>query len=135
MAIAALGVVLWLLSTLLWTVTASIAVAIVVSALFAPWVLRLRARGWSRAKAAGAVWVTALASITAVLVILAVAFLPYVGQLVSQIEAMSRSSRPAWHALQVPAFVGTAVEDVLRASRHGVGSASWPASWPRWRAS
>ncbi len=115
-AIAALVVVLWLLSTILWTVTASIAVAVVVSALFAPWVLRLRARGWSRAKAAGTVWVTALASITAVLVILAVAFLPYVGALVSQVEADVAELQASLATLQIPAFVGTAVEDVLQAS-------------------
>ncbi len=114
--IAALGVVLWLLSSLLWTVTASIAVAIVVSALFAPWVLRLRARGWSRAKAAGTVWASALASITAVLVILAVAFLPYVGEVVRQIEADVTKLQDDLAALQVPAFVGTAVKDVLDAS-------------------
>ena len=115
-AIAALVVVLWLLSTILWTVTASIAVAVVVSALFAPWVLRLRERGWSRAKAAGTVWVSALVSITAVLVILAVAFLPYVGQLMSQVEADVAELQASLAALQVPAFVGTAVKDVLDAS-------------------
>jgi predicted PurR-regulated permease PerM len=112
-AIAALGVVLWLLSSILWTVTASIAVAIVVSALFAPWVLRFRARGWSRSKAAGTVWATALASITAVLVVLAIAFLPYLGQLVSQIEASFAMLQDSLETLQIPAFAGTALEDVL----------------------
>jgi predicted PurR-regulated permease PerM len=114
--IAALGVVLWLLSTLLWTVTASIAVAIVVSALFAPWVLRLRVRGWSRAKAAGTVWAVALASITAVLVVLAVAFLPYVGQLVSRIESDVAKIQASLDGLQVPAFAGTALKDLVHAT-------------------
>ena len=52
LAVAALAVVRWFLATLLWTVTASIAVAIIVSAVFAPFVLRLRARGRSRTAAA-----------------------------------------------------------------------------------
>jgi predicted PurR-regulated permease PerM len=115
-AIAALGVVLWLLSSLLWTVTASIAVAIVVSALFAPWVLRLRARGWSRARAAGTVWVTALVSITAVLVILAIAFLPYVDQLLGELEADVAKLQASLEALNVPAAGGTVVKDLLDAT-------------------
>ena len=114
--IAALGVVLWLLSTLLWTVTASIAVAIVVAALFAPWVLRFRARGWSRARAAGTVWAAALASITAVLVVLAIAFLPYVGQLVSQIESDVAKIQASLASVQAPAFTGTALADLVQAT-------------------
>ena len=114
--IAALAVVLWLLSSLLWTVTASIAVAIVVSALFAPWVLRFRARGWSRARAAGTVWVTALLSITAVFVVLAVAFLPYVGQLLSQAEGDVAKLQAGLAELQVPTFAGAAVKDLLQAT-------------------
>ena len=50
-AVVGLVVVGWFLAGLLWTVTASIAVAMVVSAVFAP-VVRLRARGWSRKAAA-----------------------------------------------------------------------------------
>ncbi len=59
---------------------------------------------------------TALASITAVLVILAVAFLPYVGQLMSQVEADVAELQASLATLQVPAFVGTAVRDFLQAT-------------------
>ena len=57
--IAALVFVLWMLATLLWTVSASIAIAIVIAAAFAPFAVRLRARGRSRAAAAAIVWAVA----------------------------------------------------------------------------
>ena len=57
LAIAALVVAGWQLANLLWTVTASIAVAVVIAASFAPFVVRLRARGRSRTAAAAIVWV------------------------------------------------------------------------------
>ena len=54
--IVGLVIAIWLLASLLWTVTASIAAVVVVSALFAPWVMRLCSRGRSRNAAAAVVW-------------------------------------------------------------------------------
>ena len=68
--IAALLVVLWLLASVLWVVTASILVAIVIAAFFAPYALRLRARGRSRTAAAAIVWVVALAIVGGALLLL-----------------------------------------------------------------
>ena len=78
----ALIVVAWLLATVLWTVTASIAVAIVISAFFAPYALRLRKRGRSRTVSAAIVWVAALAIVGGALVLLGIALFPYVDDLV-----------------------------------------------------
>ena len=86
-SITSLVVILWLLCSVLWTVTASIAVAIVIAAFFAPFALRLRARGRSRAAAAAIVWVVALAVLSGALLLLAVALAPYVIQLANQLEA------------------------------------------------
>ena len=58
LVIAAAAVVLWF-AALIWTSTVSIIVALIVSATFAPYVLWLRNRGWSRT--AAALTVTALA--------------------------------------------------------------------------
>ena len=55
----ALGLVLLEIAVLLSTVTVSILVAAIVAATFAPFVLALRKRGWSRIKAAAAVFVGA----------------------------------------------------------------------------
>ncbi len=54
LVIAAAAVVLWF-AALIWTSTVSIIVALIVSATFAPYVLWLRNRGWSRTAAALAV--------------------------------------------------------------------------------
>ena len=82
--IAALLVVLWLLASVLWVVTASILVAIVIAAFFAPYALRLRARGRSRTAAAAIVWVVALAIVGGALLLLGLAMLPYVVELAAR---------------------------------------------------
>jgi predicted PurR-regulated permease PerM len=105
-AIAGLVVVLWLLSALLWTVTASIAVAIVISAVFAPAVLRLRAGGRSETAAAGIVWAAACVGLVLVLVLLGIAFLPYIGEVLQSIDAGVANIESQITALQLPAAVG-----------------------------
>jgi predicted PurR-regulated permease PerM len=72
---------------LLSTVTAAILIALIIAATFAPYVIALRARGWARTKAAAAVSLLALIVLTATFVILSIAFLPYVGSVVSAIQA------------------------------------------------
>ena len=69
LAVSGLLVVIWFAVTLMWTVTASIAVAVVVSAVFAPLVLRLRAQGRSRTAAAGIVWPTAILTVGGILLV------------------------------------------------------------------
>ena len=56
----ALGLVLWSIAVLLFTVAASIIVALILAATLAPYVIERRARGWGRAKAAGVVSLVAL---------------------------------------------------------------------------
>ena len=63
----ALGLVLIYICVVLSTVTASILVAAIVAATFAPYVLALRNRGWSRIKAAAAVFLVAATVIIATL--------------------------------------------------------------------
>ncbi len=67
LATIALGLVLIWIAVLLGTVTASILVAAIVAATFAPFVLTLRRRGWSRIKAAAAVFLGAMFVILATL--------------------------------------------------------------------
>lgn len=73
----ALGLVLIQIMVVLSTVTASVLVAAIVAATFAPFVLALRDRGWSRIKAAAAVFLGAAAVIIATVAVVALAFLPY----------------------------------------------------------
>lgn len=117
LAIAALVLVLWFVGTTLWTVTASIAVAIIVSAVLAPFVLRLRDQGRSRTAAAGIVWTVALLAITGVILLLALAFLPYVAELARSIDAGISEFQAQLADLQVPAWVGALAQDAITAVR------------------
>ncbi len=83
----ALAVVLVYIAVLLSTVTASILIALIVAATFAPYTSRFREKGWSRTKAAGVVSLVALLALTATLVLLGVAFLPYVAEVVRALQA------------------------------------------------
>jgi len=124
LAIAGLLVGAWFLATLLWTVTASIAVAVIVSAVFAPYVLRLRAGGRSRNAAALIVWATSILVIGGVLLLLALAFLPYAVELAAWIEAGLQELQTELAALQVPDWVPTLVGDAISAVRHSAGDTS-----------
>ncbi len=124
LAIAALLVVLWLVGSFLGTVTASIAVAIVVAAVFAPLVLRLRAGGRSRTAAAGIVWATAILVITGALLVLALAFVPYVAEAAAAIDA-GLTEAQSWLAdSQLPAWVGAALQDAVSFARSEAGAAA-----------
>lgn len=85
-AIAAVLIVAGFIVSTFWIVTATIAVACVVAAVFAPIVLRLRAQGRSRNSAALIVWVTAIGVITLLLVVLGIAFFPYIAQLLQAVD-------------------------------------------------
>ena len=52
--VAILGLALYVIAAKLLVATASVLVAAIVAATFAPWVLGLRRRGWSRPRAAAA---------------------------------------------------------------------------------
>ncbi len=116
-AVAALVVILWLVASVLWVVTASIAVAIVISACFAPMVLRLRAGGRSRTAAAGIVWLVAILVGVVVLLLLALAFLPAAVELFSRVDAGLTALQAKLAELQIPPFVGTLVRDAISAAR------------------
>ena len=64
------------------TVTVAILIALIIAATFAPYVKRLRDRGWSRTKAAAGVSLLALGAVTLAIAILAIVFLPFLGALI-----------------------------------------------------
>ena len=119
--IAALLVVFWLLASVLWVVTASILVAIVIAAFFAPYALRLRARGRSRTAAAGIVWVVALAIVGGALLLLSLAMLPYVADLLRDLDAAVQRLQTDLAALNIPPVVVTVVHDLIGVTRDVTG--------------
>lgn len=81
LAIAAFTAVLISVAFLLGTVTASILVALMIAAIFAPMTQRLRASGWSRSKAAAAVTGAAFLVAVAALVLLVILVIPELREL------------------------------------------------------
>ena len=75
--VALAAVVIWL-ALVLSTITASVLIAVIIAATFAPLATALRNRGWSRTKTAAVVTVGAILVITAVIVLIVLAFVPYV---------------------------------------------------------
>jgi predicted PurR-regulated permease PerM len=87
LVVFALIVVLADLAVILGTVVASILFALIVAVLFAPVATRLRGRGWSRTKTAGAVTLLAIIAIGLIVVLLAVAVVPLVPGIVEAIQS------------------------------------------------
>ncbi len=110
LAAIALGVVLIWIALLLSTVTASIIVSAIIAATFAPFVLALRDRGWSRIKAAAAVYLAALAVIGAAIVLIALAFLPSVTDVVGALSSGIAALKTELAAATIPPEVGKAIE-------------------------
>ncbi len=89
LVVFALIVVLADLAVILGTVVASILFALIVAVLFAPVATRLRDRGWSRTKTAGAVTLLAILVIGLIVILLAVAVVPLVPGIVESIQSGS----------------------------------------------
>jgi len=123
LAIAGLAVVLWLISSLLWTVTASIAVATVVSAVAAPWVLRMTREGRSRTAAAAIAWGGALLGIGALVAVLVLAFLPALANLADRVGAAMAAIEADLAALDLPPVLVTVVHDLFHGLRSTGASA------------
>jgi predicted PurR-regulated permease PerM len=109
-----LGLVLLAIVVELWTVTASILIAAIIAATFAPYVLDLRQRGWSRIKAAAAVFLGAAFVIVATLFIIAIAFIPYIQPVLDGISTSLSTVQARLADLSVPPGVGAAVDLVTR---------------------
>ena len=114
LATIALGLALLWIAALLWTVTASILVAAIVAATFAPFVLNLRDRGWSRIKAAAAVFVGAGVVIIATLAVVAIAFLPYIAQALDALSAGITALKAQLADLRIPPEVGAAIDQATQ---------------------
>jgi predicted PurR-regulated permease PerM len=123
LAIGGLVVILWLIASRLWVVTASIAVAVIVAAFFAPTIVRLRRRGMSPARAAAIVWVAALALVTATIVVVGLALLPYVTELLARLDQAVADIQARLAALDIPPAVGDALRTVVGHLRGGSGDA------------
>jgi putative heme transporter len=113
LAVVGLLIAVGYVASILYTVTASIIVSVVVSALFAPYVLRLRNAGRSRAAAAAIVWVVAMLVIIGVLFLLAIVFVPYIADALSWLQSSVDKLQTELADLQVPPVVSDIVRDFV----------------------
>jgi predicted PurR-regulated permease PerM len=112
-AIALFAGALLLLVKLLWIVAASIAVGVVVAAVFAPAVTALRARGHSRNGAALIVWAAAFGAIALAVLVLAIAFVPYLVQILTNVDAGLTQLQTTLSSYSVPPVAGNVARDLL----------------------
>ncbi len=82
----ALAAFLIAFAVVLSTTTVSVIVSILVAAAFSPYVQRLRARGWSRSKAAAVGTLGAVGVILGALILIAVAIVPYVAKVLTAVQ-------------------------------------------------
>src|SRR4051794_21675097 len=110
-----------LLAKLLWIVTATIAVGVVVAAVFAPAVERLRAGGRSRNGAALIVWAASFGVITLAVVVLGIAFVPYVVQILTAVDDGLTKLATTLQSYTIPPIVTSAAHEVLSFVRSNSG--------------
>jgi predicted PurR-regulated permease PerM len=113
LVVVALAAVLVFLGSTIWTVVASIGLAIVVAVILAPVMLRLRARGRTRTSAAALVWVATLAVGVAAIALVAISLVPYLVELVDHLGAGQAEVEAAIADLQLPAFLSQMLTEVI----------------------
>ena len=86
LVIGGLAVVLTWISLVLIAETASLVLSAVIAAAAAPLVISLRARGWSRVRAALGAWAVVGAIFVAALVLIAIAFVPFIAALLDELQ-------------------------------------------------
>lgn len=123
LVVVGLAVVLWYLAMLMWTAVASVVVAVIVAAVFAPLVLRLRSAGRSRGAAAGIVWVTVIVIGAGLLLVVVIALVPYLQDVVDSIEAGLADLQSRLSEADIPDWIGRAVADAVDTAKESAGDA------------
>ena len=118
----AFGLVLVALAITLGTVSASVVVAVIIAATFAPYVHALRERGWASTKSAGVVCLAALGIFVGALILVVLALVPSIAAVVSAIDAGLAALRSALADVAVPAEVITAIEQITGGIKDGIAA-------------
>ncbi len=113
LATIAFLVALAYLGSLIWTVLAAIGLAIIVSVVLAPVMIRLRNSGRSRNSAAGIVWAATLGAGILVLAVLAISLIPALVDVVGQIQDGQAEVEAQIAELSLPAWLSELVSDVI----------------------
>jgi predicted PurR-regulated permease PerM len=123
LAALALGLVLVAIALTLSTVTAAVIVGLIVASTFAPYVHRLRQRGWDRTMAAAAVSGMALLAIVVAIVVIVLAFAPYLGDLLAAVRAGVEDIQAWLLSIGAPSDVTAVIDRVIASVEDWVGGA------------
>lgn len=94
-------------------VTGAALIAGIIAATFAPFVLRLRDRGWSRTRAAAVVTLGALVTVAGTVILIALAFNPYASDVALAFNAGLAELRSQLAAMGVPREVTTLIHTAI----------------------
>ncbi len=120
LVIAAMLAVLLYLAGLMYVVTAAVVIALIVSATFAPLVMRLRARGWSRIKAASVVTLVALLVFVVVTALIVLAFVPSIVNLGTSVSDGVTKVKGVLTDLNVPPNVQATIQNAADTAKAAV---------------
>jgi predicted PurR-regulated permease PerM len=112
LVIGGLAVVVAWISLVLVAETASLALSAVIAAAAAPLVISLRARGWSRVRAAVAAWSLVGAIIVGALVFVAIAFVPSIGAFIDELQRGLDAIRSGSGGFTVPPEIAARIHDL-----------------------
>ncbi len=115
LAVVALGLALGYLALIISMVTVTVLVSVIIAATFAPFVLRLRDRGWSRTRAAGVVTFGVLIIVSVTLGLIILAFVPYIPEVSAAIQSGIDTLRTQLTELNVPPEVANDIKLALEA--------------------
>ena len=113
LVVAAMLAVLAYLAGVMYVVTAALVIAVIVSATFAPLVMRLRGRGWSRLKAASVVTLVGLVAFIVVTALIVLAFIPSIVNLGTSVSDGVTRVKGVLADLNVPPNVLGTIQDAV----------------------
>ena len=111
LVIGGLAVVLTWISLVLIAETASLVLSAVIAAAAAPLAISLRARGWSRVRAALGAWAVVGAIFVAALVLIAIAFVPFIAALLDELQR-GRDAIRSGSGLALPPEITSTIDQV-----------------------
>jgi len=108
----ALGAFLVAIAVALSTTTVSVIVSILVATACSPYIQRMRARGWSRSKAAAAGTAGSVGVIVGAMVLIALAVVPYVVQVLQAVQAAITTLQKALTDTGLPPEIAVIVGEI-----------------------
>ena len=114
LVIGGLAVVLTWISLVLVAETASLALSAVIAAAAAPLVISLRARGWSRVRAAVGAWALVGAIIITALVLVALAFIPSIAAFIDALQRGLDAMRSGSGGFTLPPELAATIDNLAK---------------------